>query len=111
MSTDAYLNISLQTFGGLFSLMIVIFLKFIRPKYTSLDRLYARFLLCNTLVLFANSLTWVFDGWPGAAGRWAVTIANFCMFAFSYALFIVFAEYFSGYMKEKGADAHKSYLR
>lgn len=111
MGITAYINIAFQAFGGLLSLMIILFLVFIKRDKSRLDHLYIRFLACNTAVLFSNAVSWVFDGWQGNAGRWFSLAANFCMFVFSYVLLGVFTDYVAGYLEERGADCHRTVMR
>ena len=103
MSTYAVMNIALQTFGGLLSLMIIIFLRFFRRKPERLDRLYIRFLFCNMLVQLVNIVSWLSDGSSGTIGSYANHSSNFLMYLFSYLLVGVFINYLAGYLQEKGA--------
>lgn len=103
MSNEAYINVAFQTFGGMLSLMIILFLLFIRRNKSRLDHLYIRFLICNTAVLFSNAAGWIFDGYQGSLGRTLVLVTDFCMFLFSYLLIAFFNDYLTAYLTERGA--------
>ena len=104
MSMEAIINISIQGFGGLISLMILLCLSFFRPGRSRLDSLYVHLLFCNVLLQAFNILSWLADGRPGALSRCIVVATNFLLFVFSYLLIAAFMEYLTAFLAEQGAE-------
>ena len=91
MSTTGYINISLELFGGLLSLIFILSLSLGSLKKERLERLYIRVLSINTILLFSDAAAWIFKGHPDRFSFWMVRIANFLVFTFGYILLAVSA--------------------
>lgn len=102
MSTIGYINISLETFGGLLSLIFILCLILTGHKKEPYEKLYICVLAVNTLVLFSDAAAWLFKGRPDTASYYLVRIANFCVFNFGYILLAVFTEYLVCFISSKG---------
>ena len=102
MSTIGYINISLELFGGLLSLIFILCLSLGSPKKEELEHLYIRVLSINTAVLFSDAAAWLFKGHPDGFSFWMVRIANFLVFTFGYILLAVFTDYLVCFISAKG---------
>lgn len=102
MNSQAYTNITLQAFGGLISLMIIVFVGYIRRQQSQSDRLYIRFLLCNTLLLFSNVVSWYLDGRAGMLNRILIIAANCVMYQLHYLLLGTITSYLAAFFKQWG---------
>ncbi|RJW54138.1 sensor histidine kinase [Clostridiales bacterium TF09-2AC] len=103
MSTTGYINISLELFGGLLSLIFILSLSLGSLKKERLERLYIRVLSINTILLFSDAAAWIFKGHPDRFSFWMVRIANFLVFTFGYILLAVFTDYLVCFVSGKGA--------
>ena len=103
-----YIGISVQTFGGLISLMIILFIKVFRKKQIRLDQLYVRILICNTLVLFIDVISMIFNQRPGAFFRVITLTTNFTVYVLQFVLLGAAADYFIAYIEERGGSAKKA---
>lgn len=108
MTAQAIVNISIQSFGGLFSVMILLCMWFRRTKWGKLGHSYVRVLLCNIFLQAFNILSWVFDGRQGVVGGAVVRVANFFMFLCSYLLVAVFTDYFAACIAQRGGSAARA---
>lgn len=107
MSTVGYINISLETFGGMLSLIFILCLILTGHKKERSEKLYICVLSINTIVLFCDAAAWLFKGRPGDWSFYLVRIANFCVFCFSYILLAVFTEYLVCIVSSKGSIISK----
>ncbi len=101
MNTDAIINISIQSFGCLISLMIILFLKAFKKKCTHLDNLYITMLFCNALLQFSNILSWLSDNRIDQISFYVSRIANFSMFVLSYVLIATFTRYLAAFVENR----------
>ncbi|EEQ58402.1 ATPase/histidine kinase/DNA gyrase B/HSP90 domain protein [Clostridiales bacterium 1_7_47FAA] len=108
MSTTGYINISLELFGGLLSLIFILSLSLGSLKKERLERLYIRVLSINTILLFSDAAAWIFKGHPDRFSFWMVRIANFLVFTFGYILLAVFTDYLVCFVSGKGAGISRA---
>lgn len=101
MSTIGYINVSLETFGGLLSLIFIICLRIGRSQNEPLDRLYIRLLSCNTILLFCDAAAWLFKGKPEIFSRYIVHISNFLVFTLGYLMLLLFTHYLVSFLETK----------
>ena len=80
MSTIGYVNISMETFGGVLSLVFIICLCITGSQRQRLERLYIRLLICNTVLLFCDAAAWLFKGRLDPFSSAMVHISNFLAF-------------------------------
>lgn len=111
MSTIGYINVALEFFGGLLSLIFILCLCMSNHTKEKLDRLYIRVLAVNTIVLFCDAAAWLFKGRSGTFCFWAVRTANFCVYVFGYVLLAVFTDYLTGFIASRGAKITRTPLR
>lgn len=101
MSAEAYISISLQVFGILVSIIIILFLRIFKIRKSYLDFLYTQFVMCNVLLQTCNVLSWLFDRKDDSASILIAHISTFLMYALSYLLIGTFCRYFFTFLKEK----------
>ena len=102
MNIEAYINISIQLFGGLISLMIMLCIRVYRKKLSRLDILYIQFLLCNITLQSCNILSWLVDSQAHMIPGNLAPMIHFLMYLFSYLLIGCFTVYFTTYLQDKG---------
>lgn len=107
MSTIGYINISLELFGGLLSLIFILCLSLGSLKKDKCERLYIRVLSVNTILLFSDAAAWIFKGRPDGFSYWTVRTANFFVFTLGYVLLAVFTDYMVCFMTERGTGISK----
>lgn len=102
MSTIGYINVSLETFGGLLSLIFILCLCVAQTKKGLMERPYIHMLICNTVLLFCDAAAWLFKGRPDPFSFYAVRVANFLVFILGYVLLALFTRYLASFLEEKG---------
>lgn len=102
MSVIGYINVSLETFGGLLSLVFILCLYVPRRKKRLMEQPYIRMLVCNTILLFCDAAAWLFKGRPDPFSFYAVRVANFAVFVLGYVLLALFTHYLVNFLEEKG---------
>lgn len=102
MSTIGSINVAMEGFGGVFSLVFIASLWMNGQTKEPLERAYIRILMCNTVLLFSDAASWVFKGRLDALSRLVVPVANFCVFSTGYILLAIFTEYLVCFMSERG---------
>lgn len=110
MSAIGYINVSLETFGGLMSLIFMVCLRITRPHRGQMERLYTRLLICNTVLLFSDAAAWLFKGRPDAFSFYAVRITNFLVFALGYVMLVLFTHYLICFLKRLEVNVSKTPL-
>lgn len=107
MSTIGYINVSLETFGGLLSLIFIICIYVTQLQKGLLERLYIRLLLCNTVLLFCDAAAWLFKGRPDLFSYFMVRISNFCVFTLGYLMLALFTHYLVSFLRVKDSRVTK----
>lgn len=107
MSTIGYINVSLETFGGILSLIFIFCLYITRLQKERLERLYIRLLICNTVLLFCDAAAWLFKGRPDAFSFYMVRISNFLVFSLGYLMLALFTHYLVSFLRLKDSRITK----
>lgn len=107
MSIIGYVNVSLETFGGLLSLIFILCLYVTQTKKGLMERPYIRMLVCNTILLFCDAAAWLFKGRQDPFSFYAVRVANFFVFILGYVLLALFTHYLTSFLEEKGVPRVK----
>lgn len=110
MSTIGIINISIEIFGSLLSLIIIFLLYISKAKGTRLNLLYTRILLCNSLLLISDAIAWAAKGSPSLFSFYAVRIANFFVFSLGYVMMSLFTDYLVAYLRTR-AEVPAGYTR
>lgn len=103
MSTIGYINVSLETFGGLLSLIFILNLKIIRRDREPVERHFHNLLICNTALLFSDAAAWLFKGRMDLFSIVMVHVANFLVFSLGFIILALFTRYLVSFLTEKGA--------
>ena len=99
MSVTGYINVSLEIWGCVLSLIVAIcLLAGGRPR-----RLFLQLLLCNTVILLCDAAAWLFKGHMDAASWWIVRVSNFLVFALGYVLLASFTHYLTAYLGQRAS--------
>ncbi len=101
MSTVGYINISLEMWGCVLSLIVAVCLFVGGRRHVTLNRLFLRLLLCNTVVLFCDAAAWLFKGRLDPVSWWVVRVSNFIVFSFGYLLLAGFTHYLTVYLEQR----------
>ncbi len=98
MSEIAYVNISLELWGGVLSLVLLFCTLIYGMRDDARTRRFLLLLGCNALVLFLDACSWIFKGSLAPLNLFMVRFANFGMFAFSYVLYALFTAWLVAYL-------------
>ena len=101
MTTVGYINVSLEIWGSLLTLIIAICLMIGKKSKSRQNRLFLRILICNIVILASDAAAWLSKGSPDPANYWMVRIANFLVFSFGYLLLTAFTNYLTNYIGQK----------
>lgn len=102
MSTIGYINVSLETFGGLLSLVFILCLCITRLQKGRLEKYYIRLLVCNTVLLFCDASAWLFKGRSSDFSFFMVRLSNFLVFSLGYLMLTLFTHYLVNFLRIKG---------
>ncbi len=111
MSTITYINVSLEIFGALLSIIILFFLVITERKKSLQDKLFIRLLVSNAVVQLADAASWVFNGRPDVLGGSIVYIANFLGYCFGYILMTAFGDYAISFLSALDDRMVSRYIR
>lgn len=100
-STIGYVNVSLEIWGAILSLVFLFSLYVGKNVNDRTDRLFILILLSNALLLFCDAAAWLFKGHESVLCYWGVRISNFSVYTLSYLLMALFTEYLTGFLSKK----------
>ncbi len=110
MSTIGYVNVSMEAFGGLLSLLFLLCLYITRRQRGRPERCYVRMLICSTALLFCDATAWLFKGRPDTTSYFAVRISNFLVFVLGYVMLALFIHYLFCFLSAKNVAVSKKPL-
>lgn len=93
MELSAWIQVILELWGSLFCVVILLSLLLDKRTDPSSKKYLVTMELFTALLLVADSVAWIFHGYPGKAGYVAVRISNFLVFATSYVILIGYTLY------------------
>ena len=93
MNVIGQMNILLEGFGILVSLIILIVLLTGTDRKSTLNRLFMRIVLCNIAALFCDAVAWFFDGNVSMSGFVIVRVAKFSSYSFAFFLIPLLTDY------------------
>lgn len=96
-----YINIALEVFSGLISLLVVLSIIAGNDKKDRLNQKFVCMLICNIFVLFNDSIALIFKGHMDLGSIILVRIGNFCAFVFSYLILATFTDYLISFLQTK----------
>ena len=97
-TTIGYVNISLEIWGAILSLVFISSLYIGGNVKDRTDRVFVAILLCNSLLLVSDSASWLLKGHASPVSYWGVRIANFHVYILGYILMALFTEYLVDYL-------------
>lgn len=97
-STIGYINVSLEIWGAILSLVFISSLYMGGNVKNRTDRVFAGILLCNGMLLISDAAAWLFKGHALLICYWGVRISNFFVYTLGYVLMALFTEYLVGYL-------------
>lgn len=100
-STIGYVNISLEIWGAILSLVFIPSLYIGGNVKDRAGRVFIGILLCNALLLISDAAAWLFKGHTSLLCYWGVRIANFLAYVLGYLLMALFTEYLSCYLSKR----------
>lgn len=101
MSSVGIINISLEVFGSLISLIIIVCLAISENRHTRLNRFYLRVVICNIAVMISDAVAIALKGGMDPVNYYGVRIANFCAFSLYYVIGVLFADYLTTFLAMK----------
>lgn len=101
MSTIGYINVSIEFWGSILSLILAICMVLGGEMQNKLNRLFVYLLLCNMAVLLNDAAAWLFKGHMDIISYYGVRISNMCAFSAEYVLLAIFTNYISSYIRTK----------
>lgn len=108
MSIIGYINVSLETFGGLLSLIFILCLYSTQLQKERLELHYIRLLICNTVLLFCDAAAWLFKWRTDAFSFYMVHISNFLVFSLGYLMLVLFTHYLVSFLRLKDSRITKT---
>lgn len=96
-----YINIALDTFGALTTLVIIICILVSSVEKDKLTRLFLRVLLTNFCLLACDALSWMVHYSTGTAPTVIAYITNFGNFTLAYLLMATFTDYMVNFIGSK----------
>lgn len=101
MSIVGYINISLEIWGSILSLIFIICIILSGNTKDKTRWPFMQMLGCNIIVLLSDAVAWGFKGKTDLFSRWIVPVSNFLVFVFGYVLLAVFTNYLVTYIATK----------
>lgn len=93
MGAVGYINISLEIFGSVLSLILLSCMLLSDHEKTQTGRLFMRGTLCNMVILLSDAAAWGFDRNPAGYAYVITHVANFLIFTVGYLALAVFTDY------------------
>ncbi len=103
MTTIGYVNISMQIWGSVFSLVAALCLIVGKSPKTILTRLYYRMLFCNTASMLLDVLALIFRGQLTSVAFFIVRVANMGSYCCNFLLLAFFVHYLTEYLGARTA--------
>lgn len=111
MGIVGYINVSLETFGAFFSLLVVAFLAIGRNGRGACQRSLVWLLVCSAAVLLCDAASWLLEGRTDPLGRFGVEATCFGMLALSYVRLALFARYVRDCVVARGGRSGDAFMR
>lgn len=103
----AHINIALELYSIVVTLLIIVHLLLSEGRRERLGRLFVLMLVFNVAVLSCDLVTWLLDGNTAPAIRPILLCANFGVYSFGYLIVAVFTDYLVTYIGTKTAVSHR----
>lgn len=96
------INISMELWGCLISVLIVIYVMHGKKPLSSRTKYFVALVLVQALLLYSDAMGFLFEGDPSHFHWNVVHIANFLVFFLGYVLLLLFAHYLIACLEEFG---------
>lgn len=103
----AIVNIILELFSIMISVILLICLLLSVDRKTRLNRLFVCMISLNILILLSDAATWYFTGFLGPYNQMIILAGNFCVYALAYIILAVFTDYLVTYISEHAKISRK----
>ncbi len=107
MSMIKSVNISLQIWGAVLLLIILVCVRLNSSGGRGSRRCFMWLLGCNSVILLSDAASWCFKGQLDLFSKVVVRVANFLVFALGYVLMLAFTEYLTSYLSAKTRVSRK----
>ncbi|MCH4190667.1 MAG: histidine kinase [Butyrivibrio sp.] len=101
MSVTSYINASLELWGSVMSIFIILCLFLEKRISEKCDRFFLYMLICNTAASLSDVAALFTRGHSGAGYWWSVRLFNFSSFSINYLLVICFTCYLTLYLSKQ----------
>lgn len=95
-------NISMEFWGCLLSLLIVIYILQEKRPWSPRSRAFCRMALCQAAIMLCDALAYLCEGRPSFSCRRVVVAGNFLVFLLGYVMLVLFTRYLTVYLQESG---------
>lgn len=96
------INIAMELWGSLLSVLIAVYMLQGDRSKSGPSRAFVATALCNALLLFSDTMGFLLEGNPSFLHRGVVLVGNFLVFCLSYVLLLFFTCYLKSYLEETG---------
>ncbi|WP_080800893.1 sensor histidine kinase [Arabiibacter massiliensis] len=111
MDNIGYINVVLETFGALFSLLVVVFVSVGEHEPDRSRASLVRLLVCNAAVLLCDACSWLLEGSADPVGRTLMELTTFGMFSLSYVRLALFTDYIAASIAARGQKPRAGTVR
>ncbi|WP_158539735.1 sensor histidine kinase [Gordonibacter sp. 28C] len=101
LGTVSYINVMLETFGGVLSLVLAVCLLVVRRPESRLHLLAVAAFACGGCAQLADAVAWLVEGNPDPVIGAVMRVAVFLSFAFDFAQLAVLAQYIATYLMQR----------
>ena len=101
MSVINYINASLELWGSVMSVFIILCLILEKRIHEKCDHLFLYMLICNTAATLSDAAALFTRGHIGTAYWWSVRLFNFLSFSMNYLLVVFFTCYLTVYLSRQ----------
>lgn len=106
--TVGHVNISLEIWGAILSLVFLSSLYIGRNVKDKTDRLFIGILLCNAMLLGSDAAAWLLKGHASLVSYYGVRAANFFVYTLGYLLMTLFTEYLAAYLSKRAQVSRRA---
>ncbi len=107
MTSFKYINIALDTFGALTTLVIIICILVSQSEMTRLNKQFLYVLISNLLLLVSDALSWAVHYHTGTFAYVVSHITNFGNFVLAYLLMATFTIYMVNFIETRARISHR----
>ena len=102
MTNVNYINLFLQIFGAIFSIVTLICVKTSNMPKDMVTKVFKRFIILNTTVMLADATALVFRGYLDVISWWMVRLGNGIAYSANFILLATAVRFITEYISKKG---------